>query len=159
MEHIGQSSKINSVIGEYSDILCKNDGQIHRIEDWGKMDLSYTIKKCKKAHYLLINAECDPKNIAELKQKLKYSTTTLRFLVLKKKKAIKELSPMIPKNELVQEIKSNQPIIENEPPNKNKQVDGEYLQIALEDNDENFNNQEKKFEDDKIDQTDNAESN
>ena len=66
---------------------------------------------------------------------------------------------MIPKNELVQEIKSNQPIIENEPPNKNKQVDGEYLQIALEDNDENFNNQEKKFEDDKIDQTDNAESN
>ena len=64
--HPDQSEQVPNMIERYSQIISKSKGIIHRTEDWGRRHLAYPINKVHKAHYALLNIECDQNCLSEL---------------------------------------------------------------------------------------------
>ena len=65
-----------------------------RQEDWGRRQLAYTINKIHKAHYILMNIECDASVREELEGIFKYNDAIIRSLIIKRNHAITEESPL-----------------------------------------------------------------
>lgn len=86
--HPDQSERWQNIIRKYRNIIENGKGKIHRLEDLGKRQLAYQIKKFYKAHYILMNVECDKKVLNELNLSLKFNDAIIRNLILKLDKAI-----------------------------------------------------------------------
>ena len=64
--HPDQSDQVPAMLKKYAGIISKDGGQIHREEDWGRRQLAYPINKIHKAHYILLNIECNLEVLEEL---------------------------------------------------------------------------------------------
>ncbi|MEI6412715.1 MAG: 30S ribosomal protein S6 [Pseudomonadota bacterium] len=93
--HPDQSEQVESMVERYRSQILAQGGQIHRQEDWGRRQLAYPIRKIHKAHYILLNIECDHPTLVELENAFRYNDAILRSLVIKCKTAITELSAMM----------------------------------------------------------------
>ena len=93
--HPDQSEQVPSMIERYRTNIEARGGVIHRLEDWGRRQLAYPIQKLPKAHYVLMNIECDNETLAELENAFRFNDAVIRNLVLKRKKAITEPSPLV----------------------------------------------------------------
>jgi small subunit ribosomal protein S6 len=67
---------------------------IHRSENIGRLQLAYTIENMHKAHYVIMNIECDDKVIKELESSFKFNDSIIRHLLVKTKKAETEPSKL-----------------------------------------------------------------
>jgi len=92
--HPDQSEQVPAMIDRYKGMIAAGDGKVHRLEDWGRRQLAYPIAKVHKAHYVLLNIECDQKTLAELTGAFRFSDAVLRHLVTSVEIAIIEPSPM-----------------------------------------------------------------
>lgn len=92
MVHPDQSENVPKIIELYSKIICDKQGKIHRLEDWGRRQLAYSIKKIHKAHYVLMNIEIFPKEIKVLENKFRYDDSIIRNLIICAKKIVNEPS-------------------------------------------------------------------
>jgi small subunit ribosomal protein S6 len=92
--HPDQSEQVPAMIERYKGIIAVDGGRVHRLEDWGRRQLAYPIAKVHKAHYVLMNIECDQKAINELTGAFRFSDAVLRHLVVSMNEAITEPSPM-----------------------------------------------------------------
>ncbi len=70
------------------------DGSIHRLEDWGRRQLEYPINKVHKAHYVMMNVECDKEALDEITTAFRFNDAVIRNLVISQKSAITEASPL-----------------------------------------------------------------
>jgi small subunit ribosomal protein S6 len=93
--HPDQSEQVPAMVERYKTLVTAQGGQIHRLEDWGRRQLAYPIQKMHKAHYVLMNIECDGATLAELEHGFKFNDAVLRSLVIKMKKAVTTPSPMM----------------------------------------------------------------
>jgi len=93
--HPDQSEQVPAMIDRYKGLVTGRQGQIHRLEDWGRRQLAYPIQKVHKAHYVLMNIECDGETLAELEHAFKFNDAVLRHLTVKMKKAVAAPSPMM----------------------------------------------------------------
>jgi small subunit ribosomal protein S6 len=80
--HPDQSEQVPAMLERYKGMIAAGGGQIHRQEDWGRRQLAYAIGKVHKAHYLLMNVECDQKTLAELTGAFRFSDAVIRHLVI-----------------------------------------------------------------------------
>jgi len=94
MVHPDQSEQVPAMIGRYQDIVTENKGTIHRLEDWGRRLLSYPINKTHKAHYVLMNIECDGESLKQLTEAFRFNDAVVRNLIIKKNKAVTDQSPL-----------------------------------------------------------------
>lgn len=92
--HPDQSEQVNGMIDRYRTLIESNGGAIHRLEDWGRRQLSYPINKVHKAHYVLMNIEVNAATLAELSSAFRFNDAVLRNLVIVREKAITEPSLM-----------------------------------------------------------------
>ncbi len=92
--HPDQSEQVPAMIERYKGLIEENGGTIHRMEDWGRRKLAYLINKVHKAHYVLMNIECDQKTVEELQNLFYYNDAILRNMFIKRKEAITEPSVM-----------------------------------------------------------------
>ena len=92
--HPDQSEQVPAMIDRYRALLEGNGGTIHRLEDWGRRQLAFMIEKVYKAHYVLMNIECDGNTLTELTSMFKFSDAVIRNLVIRKSRAIIEPSPL-----------------------------------------------------------------
>lgn len=95
--HPDQSEQVPAMVERYETLITGNNGIIHRKEDWGRRQLMYTIQDVHKAHYVLLNIECNEETLEELKKLFKFNDAVLRHLVLKKKHAVTEESLLVKK--------------------------------------------------------------
>jgi small subunit ribosomal protein S6 len=93
--HPDQSEQVPAMIDRYRALITAAKGAVHRVEDWGRRQLAYPIEKLVKAHYVLMNIECDNKTIDELENGFRYNDAVLRHLTVKLKKAETAPSPMM----------------------------------------------------------------
>ncbi|CAI08439.1 MULTISPECIES: 30S ribosomal protein S6 [Aromatoleum] len=93
--HPDQSEQVPAMIERYKAIVTARNGQIHRLEDWGRRQMAYPIQKVHKAHYVLMNIECDGEALGELEHAFKFNDAVLRHLVVKTKAAVTTPSPMM----------------------------------------------------------------
>ena len=94
MVHPDQSEQVPAMIERYRSMIEGGKGTIHRLEDWGRRQLAYPINKIHKAHYVLMNIECDGNTLAELESAFRFNDAVLRNMVIKCKNAITEPSPL-----------------------------------------------------------------
>lgn len=93
--HPDQSEQVPAMIERYKNSVTSRGGQIHRVEDWGRRQMAYMIKKFAKAHYVCINIECDNETLVELETAFKFNDAILRHLTVKMKRAETAPSPMM----------------------------------------------------------------
>ena len=99
MVHPDQSEQVPGTMGRYKGLIEAAGGTVHRLEDWGRRQLAYPIQKLHKAHYVLMNVECDQSTLAELLDAFKFNDAVLRHLVIKREKAFTEDSPLVKERE------------------------------------------------------------
>ncbi len=99
MVHPDQSEQVPSMIERYRAVIEGQGGKIHRLEDWGRRQLAYPIQKLHKAHYVLMNVECNNEAMAELENLFRFNDAVLRNLVLKTKGPVTEPSPLARQDE------------------------------------------------------------
>ncbi len=95
--HPDQSEQVPGMVERYEAIITKQDGKIHRKEDWGRRQLAYPMQDVHKAHYILLNIECNQIALDELKTAFKFNDAILRNLIIKKKDAVTTESVMMKK--------------------------------------------------------------
>lgn len=95
--HPDQSEQVPAMVERYEAIITKHEGVIHRKEDWGRMQLAYPINDVHKAHYMLLNIECNQTALDELKTAFKFNDAIIRNLILNQKEAITVPSIMMKK--------------------------------------------------------------
>jgi len=93
--HPDQSEQVPAMIERYRAMVSARTGTIHRLEDWGRRQMSYPIQKMHKAHYVLMNIECDQETLDELEHAFKFNDAVLRHLTVKMSEAVTAPSPMM----------------------------------------------------------------
>ena len=89
--HPDQSDQLSDMLKRYQDLVTKNGGNVHRVEDIGRLQLAYTIKDMHKAHYVLMNLECDSQTLSEIESSFEFNDSIMRHLVVRMANA--ETSP------------------------------------------------------------------
>ncbi len=95
--HPDQSEQVPGMVERYEAMISKSGGKIHRKEDWGRRQLAYPINDLHKAHYTLLNVECDQPTLNEIKDAFKFNDAILRHLIINHKEAITTPSVMMKK--------------------------------------------------------------
>jgi len=93
--HPDQSEQVPAMLERYRSLIEDNSGSIHRVEDWGRRQLAFPIAKLHKAHYVLMNIECDADTLAELEGIFRFNDAVLRHLTISRQEAITEQSLMM----------------------------------------------------------------
>jgi len=90
--HPDQSEQVPAMIERYKQTIEKDGGKIHRLEDWGRRQLAYSINKVHKAHYILLNVEASQEAVDELGTAFRYNDAVLRNMILQRDEATVEES-------------------------------------------------------------------
>ncbi len=93
--HPDQSEQVPAMIERYRSTITGRKGSIHRLEDWGRRQMTFPINKVHKAHYVLMNIECDQETLDELEHSFKFNDAVLRHLTVQMKSAVTTPSPMM----------------------------------------------------------------
>lgn len=93
--HPDQSEQVGAMVERYRALVTGRSGRIHRVEDWGRRQLAYPIQKIHKAHYVLMNIECDAETLSELEHAFRFNDAVLRHLTIQTKTAVTTPSPMM----------------------------------------------------------------
>lgn len=92
--HPDQSEQVPAMVERYRATIENSGGTVHRLEDWGRRQLAYPINKIHKAHYVLMNVECGAEALAEIESAFRFNDAVLRNLVVRRKEAVTEASPL-----------------------------------------------------------------
>jgi len=93
-----RSDQLSDMLKRYQDLVEKNNGNIHRLEDIGRLQLAYNIQDMHKAHYVLINIECDDQTLSEIESSFKFNDSIIRHLIVRMNKAETEPSILFSAN-------------------------------------------------------------
>lgn len=93
--HPDQSEQVPGMVERYTAAVSGTGGSVHRLEDWGRRQMAYSINKIHKAHYILMNIECDDAALEELTTNFRYNDAVLRNLVVRMDEAVTEESPIM----------------------------------------------------------------
>ena len=99
--HPDQSEQVPAMVDRYKTVINDAAGSIHRLEDWGRRQLAYPIKKIHKAHYVLMNIECSLDTLREIENIFRFNDAIIRSIVLKKDEAVTDASHLM--NEKIRE--------------------------------------------------------
>jgi len=94
MIHPDQSEQVPAMLDRYKKAITSRDGTIHRLEDWGRRQLAYPINKLHKAHYVLMNIECNQEALDELIHNFRFNDAVIRNLILQRDEAVTDQSPI-----------------------------------------------------------------
>lgn len=92
--HPDQSEQVPAMVEKYQGIVTGSGGAVHRTEDWGRRQLAHPIHKAHKAHYVLMNVECNHDAVEEIRSAFRFNDAVLRHLIISRNEAITEASPM-----------------------------------------------------------------
>ncbi|HMW17440.1 MAG TPA: 30S ribosomal protein S6 [Accumulibacter sp.] len=107
--HPDQSEQVPAMVERYKSLVASREGRIHRLEDWGRRQLAYPIQKLHKAHYVLLNVECDDATLSELGHGFKFNDAILRHLIIRTKRAVTTPSPMMKEEKSKSMLEAREP--------------------------------------------------
>ncbi len=90
--HPDQSDQVPGMLERYQALIERGGGTVHRLEDWGRRQLAFSVKKIHKAHYLLMNIEVDNATLDELTSAFRFNDAVLRNMIILRKEAETEIS-------------------------------------------------------------------
>jgi len=126
--HPDQSEQVPGMIERYTETITKSGGSIHRLEDWGRRHLAYSINKIHKAHYVLLNCETTNEALEELTTNFRYNDAVLRHLVIRTDEPVTEESPIMKAEKESRERKSR---TDSRPPRDESAESAEIVEETL----------------------------
>ncbi len=93
--HPDQSEQVPGMVERCRSMVLAKGGKVHRLEDWGRRQMAFPIQKLHKAHYVLMNIECNNETLDELEHAFKFNDAVLRHLTVKMTEAVTTPSPMM----------------------------------------------------------------
>ncbi|MDD5241452.1 MAG: 30S ribosomal protein S6 [Sulfuricella sp.] len=114
--HPDQSEQVPAMVERYRTLITSKSGQIHRLEDWGRRQMAYPIQKMHKAHYVLMNIECDQETLDEIEHAFKFNDAVLRHLTIRTKEAVTTPSPMMKEDSRLRSPEAAAPVAPVEAP-------------------------------------------
>jgi len=93
--HPDQSEQVPAMIERYRSMVETGGGKVHRLEDWGRRQLAYPLAKVHKAHYVLLNIECNAQTLADIESAFRFNDAVLRHLTVRMDAAVTEPSPLL----------------------------------------------------------------
>ena len=120
--HPDQSEQVAGMVERYTATIKDAGGAIHRLEDWGRRQLAYSINKIHKAHYILMNVECTEEVLEELTTNFRYNDAVLRNLVVRMDEAVTEESPILKAEKESRERKANRQERREQPAEKQEEA-------------------------------------
>ncbi|MBQ9274609.1 MAG: 30S ribosomal protein S6 [Succinivibrio sp.] len=97
--HPDQADQVTGMIDRYKSEVEKSGGKMHRLENWGRRQLAYPIKKQHKANYVLMNIEAEQSVIDSIENNFRYNDAVLRSLIIKTDGPVTGQSPMLKSRE------------------------------------------------------------
>ncbi len=82
VDSIFEDDRIDSIINKYSNFVKKNEGEVVKVEKWGRKKLAYPIKKKVTGFYISIEFTADPSVIAKLERAYHLDEDIIRFLTV-----------------------------------------------------------------------------
>ena len=113
--HPDQSEQVPAMVDKYRTLIEGSGGAVHRLEDWGRRHLAYNIDKVHKAHYVLMNIECDQPTLDEISSMFKFSDAVLRNLIMRRDSAVTAASPWLDASDDGDEPEVSAPVAESTP--------------------------------------------
>jgi small subunit ribosomal protein S6 len=107
--HPDQSEQVPAMLERYKGLITAAGGKVHRVEDWGRLQLAYLINKLAKAHFLCLNIECSKDTLVELETGFRFNDAVLRHLTVRREQAETGSSSMMKRVEKEEARKSSQP--------------------------------------------------
>ncbi len=77
------SQQVEALIEGYRAVIEAGGGKIAKVEYWGIKQITYRIKKNRKAHYTLLNLDSPHAAVAEMERQMSISEDVLRFMTVK----------------------------------------------------------------------------
>lgn len=74
-----EEEKTQSVIEKVKGIITQGNGEVLKVEDWGKRKLAYRVKKKAKGHYILIHFSGPPALLSELERNFRVMDSVIKF--------------------------------------------------------------------------------
>lgn len=90
--HPDQSEQVPGMIERYTTAVTGDGGKVHRLEDWGRRQMAYSINKIHKAHYVMMNVECTDAALEELTTNFRFNDAILRNMVVRMDEAVTDES-------------------------------------------------------------------
>ncbi len=160
--HPDQSEQVPAMVDRYRGMIESGGGAIHRSEDWGRRQLAYPIAKVHKAHYVLMNIECDQNTLNELENAFKFNDAVIRSMVLRQKAAVTDASPMMKEVQAEQEreARERERAVRGDEDSESSlasdDASGEDFEFEENEDDVDFVASDDDDEDQKVDETDDA---
>ena len=108
--HPDQVGQISEMVKRYRELIEKDQGVIHRFEDWGRKMLAYPIQEVYRANFVLLNVSCEPQVINEIQRIFRFNNAIIRYLITITKNAVTDPSPMMRKQVVETEEAADQTV-------------------------------------------------
>jgi small subunit ribosomal protein S6 len=104
-----EETQTQSAIEKVKGIISQNNGEILKVEDWGKRKLAYQVKKKAKGHYILIHLMGSPTLISELERNFRVMDTVIKFQSVRLDESLTPSSEVpIPEEPISEELETDQ---------------------------------------------------
>ena len=74
-----EEEQAQSAIERVKGIITQTNGEILKVEDWGKRKLAYEVKKKTKGHYVLIHFSGTPALLSELERNFRVMDAVIKY--------------------------------------------------------------------------------
>jgi small subunit ribosomal protein S6 len=74
-----EEEQAQTAIEKVKGIITQTDGEILKVEDWGKRKLAYEVKKKPKGHFILIHFLGSPALLSELERNFRVMDAVIKF--------------------------------------------------------------------------------
>ena len=86
-------SGVSAMISKVSEIVKTHSGEVERVDNWGRRQLAYPIRKKEYGTYVVFIATGDNALVSEINRQLRITDELLRFLVVHKDKYAPDFVP------------------------------------------------------------------
>lgn len=77
------SAQVEELTKTYTDLITAQGGKVTKVEQWGLRNLTYRIKKNRKAHYVFMNLDTPSAAVKEMERLMGISEDVLRTLTVR----------------------------------------------------------------------------
>jgi len=72
----------------FQEAITSHEGEIVKVEKWGKRKLAYTVRKQKKGDYVLVQFRGVAKTVSELERNYKMTDSVIKFMTTRIEKDV-----------------------------------------------------------------------
>lgn len=76
-------AQVKDLTEQFTKIIEKFKGKIHKVEQWGLRNFAYRINKARKGHYTLIESQASGEAIQEMERVMRLNEDVVRYLTIR----------------------------------------------------------------------------